>query len=82
LLIDITNYRQIFNGNIYFDKSQNGYYKWSIQSKNDIALFKSYLNKYPSRSNKKTRLFLIEEYYTLKDLKAYCAPANTPLAKA
>lgn len=82
LLIDIANYKTIFNGNIYFDKSQNGYYKWSIQKKYDIDFFKSYLQKYPSRSNKKQRLFLIDEYYTLKDLKAYCAPAETPLAKA
>jgi hypothetical protein len=27
LLIDIMPYKETFNGNIYFDRSQNGYYK-------------------------------------------------------
>jgi LAGLIDADG endonuclease len=27
LLIDISYFKEIFGGNIYFDKSQNGYYK-------------------------------------------------------
>ena len=36
-LQDVQEYKNILGGNIYFDKSQNGYYKWSIQSK-DIVL--------------------------------------------
>jgi hypothetical protein len=67
---------------VYFDKGQNGYYKWSIQSKTDINEFKEYLLRYPSLSHKKQRLFLIEEYYYLKDLKAYKAPVDTNLSKA
>ena len=82
LFIDISNYEKIFNGNIYFDRGQNGYYKWSIQSRDEIAYFKTYLGKHPLRSNKKQRLFLIDEYYYLKDLKAYQAPPSTLLSKA
>jgi hypothetical protein len=82
LLIDVINYKNIFNGNIYFDKGQNGYYKWSIQSISDINFFKKYLLKYPSRSNKKHRLFLTDQYYNLLNLKAYNALSNSPLDKA
>lgn len=82
LLIDVINFKNIFKGNVYFDKGQNGYYKWSIQSKEDINFFKSYLLKYPSRSNKKQRLFLTDQYYFLKNLRAYNAPKDSPLNKA
>jgi hypothetical protein len=33
---DIQSFKDIFHGNIYYDQSQNGYYKWSIQSQKDI----------------------------------------------
>jgi hypothetical protein len=69
-------------GNVYFDKSQNGYYKWSIQARTDIEFFKAYLLKYPSFSNKKQRLFLIDKYYELKDIKAYSALPDSALSKA
>jgi hypothetical protein len=82
LLIDVINYKNIFNGNVYFDKGQNGYYKWSIQSRSNIDFFKLYLLKYPSKSNKKQRLFLTDEYYNLIDLKAYCALPDSSLHKA
>ena len=82
LLTDVIIFKNVFGGNIYFDKSQNGYYKWSIQARTDIDLFKNYLLKYPSFSNKKHRLFLISEYYYLIDLKAYLAEVNSPLDKA
>jgi hypothetical protein len=70
-LIDVSYFKDILGGNIYFDKSQNGYYKWSIQSKDDIFNFLNYINNCPSRSIKRNRLLLINEYYRLKELKAY-----------
>ena len=82
LLVDIIAFKDVFGGNVYFDKGQNGYYKWSIQARADIELFKSYLLKYPSFSNKKQRLFLTDKYYELIDLKAYSALLDSPLAKA
>ena len=36
LLVDVVAFKDIFSGNIYYDKGQNGYYKWSIQSRIDI----------------------------------------------
>ena len=79
---DVTKFKDIFGGNIYFDKSQNGYYKWSLQARNDINFYKDYLLKYPLYSNKKQRLFLITNFYELKDLKAYCALPDSNLSKA
>nr|YP_009513842.1 LAGLIDADG endonuclease [Pertusaria propinqua]AXH38233.1 LAGLIDADG endonuclease [Pertusaria propinqua]QBP39456.1 LAGLIDADG endonuclease [Pertusaria propinqua] len=81
LLIDVINYKHVFKGNVYFDKGQNGYYKWSIQSKADIDYFKTYLLKYPCKSKKK-RFFFINKYYELKYLKAYCALPDNARAKA
>lgn len=82
LLVDVISFKDVFGGAVYFDKGQNGYYKWSIQSKDGIELFKSYLLIYPSYSNKKQRLFLTDKYYQLKSLKAYSALPRDPLAKA
>jgi intein/homing endonuclease len=82
LQVDVISFKHIFGGNVYFDKSQNGYYKWSIQARTDIYFFKAYLLKYPSFSNKKQRLFLTNKYYELIDLKAYSALPNSPLNKA
>lgn len=50
LLVDVINFKNIFGGNIYFDKGQNGYYKWSLrrQAKRDINNFKDYILKYPA----------------------------------
>jgi hypothetical protein len=82
LQVDVISFKHIFGGNVYFDKSQNGYYKWSIQGRTDIDFFKAYLLKYPSFSNKKQRLFLTNKYYELVNLKAYSALPNSPLNKA
>lgn len=82
LRVDVINFQIIFGGNVYFDKGQNGYYKWSIQSKIDIDNFKDYVLKYPIFSNKKQRFFLINKFFELKDLKAYSAPLDSSLGKA
>ena len=82
LLVDVITFKDVFGGNVYFDKGQNGYYKWSIQSKHDIELFKSYLLIYPSYSDKKQILLLTDKYYQLKALKAYSALSGNSLAKA
>ena len=82
LYIDLISFKNVFKGNIYFDKGQNGYYKWSIQAKTDIDYFKAYLLKYPSISNKKQRLFLVNDFYFLKNLGAHKASVGTPLHKA
>ncbi len=70
LLVDVQPYLDLLGGNIYFDRAQNGYYKWTVQSKVDVLHISRLLLKY-SRSNKSKRFFLVEEYYRLKDLSAY-----------
>ena len=82
LLIDISYFKDIFGGNLYFDRAQNGYYKWSIQDKEDILYFLSYIRNCSSRSIKRKRLFLINQYYELKEIKAYKAEENTAKFKA
>lgn len=82
LSVDLLPFKEIFAGNIYYDKGQNGYYKWCIQSKTDIEKFLCYISKYPSYSHKKKRLFLVNNYYYLKDLKAYSSLDMSPLSKA
>lgn len=69
--IDLIFYLIIFQGNIYFDKSGHGSYKWSIQSKQDILFFLEYIKLNPLRSSKKYRFYLIPIYYELISLKAY-----------
>lgn len=69
--VDIQPFKDHFGGNIFFDKSQNGCYKWSISKRSDIISFISYSKLIPFRSFKSQRFFMIPEYYRLYDLKAY-----------
>lgn len=81
--IDVKYFKDVLGGNIYFDKAQNGYFKWSIQSKKDILYFKdNYIKNNPSRTKKINRLLLINTYYKLKDIKAYKEDINSCLYKA
>jgi len=82
LLADVIHFKDIFHGNIYFDKGQNGYYKWSIQSKEDVYSFFNYIKNCSSYSIKRKRLFLINEYYNLKSMKADKADINSAKYKA
>jgi hypothetical protein len=82
LLVDVSYFRDMFGGNNYFDRSKNGYYKWSIQSKEDIILFLTYIKNCPSRSLKRQRLFLVNEYYDMLNLKTYKAEIGSCKYKA
>lgn len=70
LLINIERFT-LLGGSIYFDSSQYGHYVWSIQARKDILHFLDYFKSNIFKSNKSKRMFLIKEYYTLYDLKAY-----------
>lgn len=82
LYVDVAPFMTHFGGAIYFDKAQNGYYKWSVQSEENTALFTQYVKICIPKSIKSNRLFLIKEYYSLVKLKAYRASENTTLNKA
>lgn len=81
LLVDVIHYKKYFGGEIYFDNSHNGYYKWSIQSQDLINSFVEYTHICPVQSIKRNRLFLVKEYYRLISLKAYKALQGTILNK-
>jgi len=82
LYTDVVHFLNFFDGAIYFDKSQNGYYKWSVQSELNFTKFLKYTKVCPPQSIKRNRLFLVKEYYRLVNLKAHRAPENTVLHKA
>lgn len=62
---------KLFGGNILFDKSGNGKFLWLIKYKSDIFNFLDYNKSNPSKTIKFNKLLLINEYYKLKDIKAY-----------
>jgi len=80
-LKDISDFQNIFGGNIYFDKSKQGCFKWTICNKELHFKYFEYNKFYPSKSFKGNRIFLIEQFYSLYDLKAY-QEGNTILYKA
>ena len=82
LYVDVAHFMTYFGGAIYFDKAQNGYYKWSIQSEENLKIFLEYTKVCPPQSIKRNRLFLVKEYYRLLSIKAYKAPEGTVLHKA
>ena len=49
---------------------------------NDIQHFMEYTKNYPLRSAKKKRVFLLKQYFKLKNLKSYLAEENTSNYKA
>jgi len=71
LLQDVQWFKDVFGGNVYFDSSQNGYYHWSVQSREDVLNMLEYFKTHTSRSHKAHRLFLIHDYFALRDLEAF-----------
>lgn len=69
-LVDVQAFMTILGGYIYFDSSQNGYYKWSIQSTTDVTRLSPVFAR-NCRSRKSRRFFLVNQYYSLVALKAY-----------
>jgi len=82
LLPDVLPYQEVFGGYIYYDRSQNGYYKWTIQKRESIMEILEYFKICPSKSIKSHRLHLIKEYYHLRDLSAFNASPDSSFYKA
>ena len=70
----------IYGGSIYMQKETLAF-KWVVFKKNEIVSLLEYFKKYPLRSAKKNRLFLISRYFLLKKLKAHLALPNSILGK-
>lgn len=81
-LVDVECFIPHFQGNFYFDKSQNGYYKWSVQDETDLLRFYEYAKLCPSRTTKFKKLMLIPTFLELKKNKGYRAPTGSALSKA
>lgn len=79
-LADVQHYIDVFGGSIYFDSAQNGYYKWTVQSRANILMILDYFKQCPRRSAKGKRLFLVSSYFELRDMKAF--DPNSSLYKA
>ena len=61
----------LFNGHIYYSKGLYGHYVWQISSQSDILNMLDYFKIHPSRSHKLARLSFINQFYTLRYLKAH-----------
>ena len=61
----------IFGGQIYFDKSDNGIYIWRANSKSLHIKLYSYFKELPPKTIKKHRTYLIKEFHELNQLKVY-----------
>lgn len=68
---NIHEYLKTFGGQIHFDKSQNGFYQWSIQSFTDHITFYNYSKNHVLRSSNAKRFSLIKKYYHLIQFQAY-----------
>src|SRR5882762_3059859 len=71
LLQDIQSYKQVFGGCIYFYSRQNGYYNWSVKSREDLLIVLDYFQASKCRSPKSHRFFLIKKYYYLRALNSF-----------
>jgi ubiquinol-cytochrome c reductase cytochrome b subunit len=57
-------------------------YFWVFRTRTDVYKFVEYTRKYPLRSAKRKRLFLIASYFQLIEQKAHLAAQDSMLAKA
>lgn len=69
--VNVVDFQSSFGGSVYYDRAQNGCYKWYISSTEDVESFLTYVKRSPVRSIKKQRLHLIPKYYKLVKMKAY-----------
>ena len=74
------NYKEIFGGNIDLDR--NGRFIWSICSRDQVSNFLEYVKKYPLRSDRHKRFFLVPKFWDLLDINPNQIPKNSMLSKA
>ena len=58
----------LYSGNIYIDRNSNTF-KWYITKKEDILELIEYFKIYPCYSEKKGRIYLINKFYEIRNLK-------------
>lgn len=77
----VTPFHKVFGGSLYYDKSQNGYWIWSVQSKGDVTRLIEYYKQFPVQRSRRTRFFLVPHIYELLMLKAHHMPKHSVLNK-
>ena len=70
-LCNIDFLSKVIGGKSYFDKKLNGHYKWVANSKLLHLKLYDYFLKFPPKTIKGHRTFLIKEFHELNDTKAY-----------
>lgn len=70
-LCNIDFLTNVIGSKIYFDKRLNGHYKWVANSKLLHLNLYDYFLKFPPKTIKKHRTFLITEFHELNSIKAY-----------
>jgi LAGLIDADG endonuclease len=70
-LCNIDFLTNVIGSKIYFDKRLNGHYKWVANSKLLHLNLYDYFLKFPPKTIKKHRTFLIKEFHELNSIKAY-----------
>ena len=70
-----------FGGHLYFDRAQNGYWKWMVMDRPTLEAFVAFARQTPVRSHKRQRLFLVPPYLELRALQAHRADPTTALGK-
>lgn len=58
----------LYSGHIYIDRNSNTF-KWDITKKEDILELIEYFKIYPCYSEKKGRIYLINKFYEIKNIK-------------
>lgn len=79
---DIIMFQERFGGIVYFDRSQNNYYSWSIINKEHIKDFYNYSKICTFRSIKGRRLLLVPQLLELSNSKAFKKDINSAQYKA
>ena len=69
-------FQEVFGGSLYYDKSQNGYWTWAVQSKPEVLAMLDYFKNYPCRSHRRQKLFKVPKVYFLLHQKAHLPPAS------
>lgn len=71
LYVDIVYFKDLFHGNIIFDKGSNGFYKWTVNDEINLTNFVNYIKLNPLKSTKYNKILLINKYFSLLNMEAY-----------
>lgn len=77
----VDKFLEEFGGSLYYDRSQNGYWTWAVQSEPNVLRMIEYFKHYPVYSSRRRRLFLVPKIFKLLTIKAPQLPTESALHK-